>query len=141
MWGIVDNLLDVTGRPPQAFAAWNEYDIVGNGTDVPTWDPNFGLPTAGARVGALIFKTLAGNSWVANTAVHAASTTQTSLLGASTIQCHLIGRALYLVLCDKRHDRRHNSDVSGSIRICCFDHRRRDDGDICCPVFYCACNE
>jgi hypothetical protein len=97
MWGIVTNLDDFSGRPPQAFAAWNmEQDIDANGPDIPPWDPNSNKAAAGSRVfnymalGALDLSgsTIAhgGWTWAARTAVTAMGVNATDFFGASIVK-------------------------------------------------------
>lgn len=85
-WGIVVDNQDFTGRIPQAFAQWNEYNIEGNGYDVPPWDPAYGKPVAGGRVNSLYAnKRMTQSAWSAAKAVTAKSTTQTGGNRASVI--------------------------------------------------------
>ncbi|MCP1202020.1 hypothetical protein [Acetobacter oryzoeni] len=48
-WGLVIDQTDFSAKSPGAFAQWNEYDVWANGSDIQTWDPNYGLPQAGHR--------------------------------------------------------------------------------------------
>jgi hypothetical protein len=85
-WGIVVDSQDFTGRIPQAFAQWNEFNIEGNGYDVPPWDPAYGKPQAGGRVNALFAnKRMTQASWAAATVVSVKSTAQASATRASVI--------------------------------------------------------
>ena len=49
-WGIVVDIQDYSGKSPNAFSAWNEFDTQVNGPDIPSWDPAYGIPSAGSRV-------------------------------------------------------------------------------------------
>ena len=92
IWGIVDDITDFSGRVPQAFAAWNEYDIIGNGWDVPQWDPTYGKPAAGARVGAFYsFSNTALDRWAAGKKVDAAGTAHDSLQAATVVSATAAG--------------------------------------------------
>jgi len=85
-WGIVVDNQDFTGRIPQAFAQWNEYNIEGNGYDIPPWDPAYGRPQDANRVNSLYAnKRMTQSPWTASKAVTAKSTTQTGGAHASVI--------------------------------------------------------
>ena len=85
-WGIVVDNQDFTGRIPQAFAQWCEYNIEGNGYDVPPWDPAYGRPQDANRVNSLFAnKRMTQAGWAASQAVTAKSTTQTGGAHASVI--------------------------------------------------------
>jgi len=85
-WGIVVDNQDFTGRIPQAFAQWNEYNIEGNGYDVPPWDPAYGKPATGGRVNSLFAnKRMTQSPWSASKAVTAKAVTQTGGGPASVI--------------------------------------------------------
>ncbi|KXV20864.1 hypothetical protein AD933_01075 [Acetobacter malorum] len=48
-WGLVIDQTDFSAKSPGAFAQWNEYDVWANGSDIQTWDPNYGTAQAGHR--------------------------------------------------------------------------------------------
>jgi hypothetical protein len=85
-WGIVIDNQDFTGRVPQSFAQWNEYNIEGNGYDIPPHDPNYGKPAARNRINSLFAnKRMTQSPWTASKAVTAKATTQTGGGPASVI--------------------------------------------------------
>ena len=85
-WGIVVDSQDFTGRIPQAFAQWCEYNIEANGYDTPPWDPNYGKPQEGNRVNSLFAnKRIPQAAWTASKAVILKATTQTGGGPASVI--------------------------------------------------------
>ncbi|WP_281700929.1 hypothetical protein [Acetobacter malorum] len=49
VWGIVDNIGDVSGKSPGFAASWNEFDLRANGYDIKPWDKSYGSPQAGHR--------------------------------------------------------------------------------------------
>ncbi|WP_281701038.1 hypothetical protein [Acetobacter malorum] len=49
VWGIVDNIGDVSGKSPGFAASWNEFDLRANGYDIKPWDKTYGSPQAGHR--------------------------------------------------------------------------------------------
>ncbi|CAI9122284.1 hypothetical protein [Brytella acorum] len=49
VWGIVDDIQDLSGKSPGAFGSWNEFDLWANGADIPTFDPSYGILQSGHR--------------------------------------------------------------------------------------------
>ncbi len=87
VWGIVDQIIDFSGRVPQAFASWNEYDIRANGDDAMPMSNDYASPAAHDRVGAYYsFQTLEQPAWAANHSYTAIGTAPGSQAGAATIQ-------------------------------------------------------
>lgn len=49
VWGLNVVTNDLSGKSPNAFASWNEFDMWTNGLDIKSWDKRFGAPQAGHR--------------------------------------------------------------------------------------------